>query len=297
MKLVDDVGLPEPILLALERDPYSRGDADISITGLLKPPMMRSLEKEYDPLIEEPASDRIFALLGKAVHAILEMAQLDGERYIQERRFFTEQEGWKISGQIDLIDLRESTLHDFKVCSHWVDVYGAKDEWEQQLNLYRLLCHREGIALDRLLIHAIFRDWSKRKAQSDPGYPQRQIKTIELPVWDLARAERFLVERIHAHKTMDDRLKTAITSGELLSHVCTATERWERSEQWAVKKDGRKSAVKLCDSRIEASNWIARNQKPGERLFVEHRPGEPIRCLGYCVVKKWCPFGRSLDGK
>src|SRR5690606_35614373 len=79
MKVVDDVGLPEPILRAIQNDPYSRGESDISVTGLIKPPLMRALEDYRADEIEEKASGRIYALLGKAVHAILEMAQLDDE--------------------------------------------------------------------------------------------------------------------------------------------------------------------------------------------------------------------------
>src|SRR3954463_10849323 len=38
MKLTNRLGLPEPIVAAVANDGYSRGDADISVTSLLKPP-------------------------------------------------------------------------------------------------------------------------------------------------------------------------------------------------------------------------------------------------------------------
>lgn len=298
MKVVDDVGLPEQILRAIANDPYDKGDAHISVTGLLKPPMLRALEAEYDALIEEPASGRIYALLGKAVHAILEMAQLDdGERYLRERRFFTEQAGWKISGQVDLIDQRERTLHDFKVCSRWVGTFGAKSEWESQLNLYRLLCHRAGIQVDKLLVHAIYRDWSLRDARTKPDYPKKQIETFSIPIWSEDSAELFLAERVDAHQEMELRLASSITDGELRNFVCSPEERWDRGEAYAVKHKGKpgQRAIRVLDSQLEAMNWISRHQKPGESLEIEKRSGTPVRCLDYCPVKKWCAFGKNLQ--
>lgn len=295
MRVVDDVGLPEQILRAIANDPYDRGDADISVTGLIKPPMMRALEKEYDALIEEPASGRIYALLGKAVHAILEMAQMSGsERYIQERRFFTEEGGMKISGQIDLIDLRERTLHDFKVCSRWVGIFGAKDEWEQQLNLYRLLAFRNGVQIDRLKIHAIYRDWSLRDAMTKEDYPKKQIETFDLPVWDIERTERFLISQVHKHLEAEAKLASSLSADELLPIVCTKDERWDRGDSYAIKHRGKKRAIRVLSSMSEATAWKNKNQRPGETLEIEHRPGNPTRCMHYCSVKKWCPFGSRL---
>lgn len=294
MKLVDDVGLPEAILRALERDPYNKGNADISVTGLLKPPFLRSLEAFYEPVIEEEASDRIYALLGKAVHAILEMAELtDRAKYLREERFFTEQEGWRISGQCDLIDLEARTLHDFKVCSRWVGIFGAKDEWEQQLNLYRLLARRNGVEVNTLKVHAIYRDWSKREAKSKRDYPQKQIETFDLPVWSYDQAEQFLAERVHLHKVMDDNLRTH-PEEEWLRFVCNAEERWDRGNKYAVKHRNKDRAIKLFDDRPAAESWKAANQRPGENLVVEFRNGESIRCASYCIVRHLCPFGRTV---
>lgn len=297
MKVVDDVGLPEQILRAIANDPYDKGDAHISVTGLIKPAMLRALESEYDALIEEKASGRIYALLGKAVHAILEMADLDGsERWLREMRFYTECGGWRISGQVDLIDQRQHTLHDFKVCSRWVGVFGAKAEWEQQLNMYRLLARRNGIQVDKLLVHAIYRDWSLRDARTKSDYPQKQIETFEIPIWTSESAQIFMENRVAEHQQMEQRLASSISDDELLQHACSKEERWDRGESYAVKHRGqpKKRAIRVLNTRADAMAWISRNQKPGESLEIEERSGNPVRCLDYCSVRQWCPFGKRL---
>jgi hypothetical protein len=298
LKLIDDVGIPEPIMRALERDPYNKGESDISVTGLLKPPIMRALESHYDEQLFENASGRIYALLGKAVHSILEMADLaDSNRYITERRFFIEKSGWKVSGQVDLIDLSDRTLHDFKVCSRWVGVFGAKEEWEQQLNMYRILAKANGVDVDSLKIHAIYRDWSKGDMRKKPDYPKKQIETFDLQVWNVDRAWSFLEERIALHQQADELLRTSISRDGLQSIVCTPEERWERGKGFAVVKSGRDKAIRVLESRAEAESWISRNRKEGERLMVEERIETPTRCLDYCSVKNYCPFGARLPNE
>jgi hypothetical protein len=53
---------------------------------------------------------------------------------------------------------------------------------------------------------------------------------------------------------------------------------------FAVKREGRKTAIKLFKS-IEEANELAEKEKG----YVETRKGEPKRCTGnYCGVNQWC---------
>ena len=59
-------------------------------------------------------------------------------------------------------------------------------------------------------------------------------------------------------------------------------------------KKGRKSALKLYDNKdmAEAITEIEQARaKPGEKFFIEERPTEPVRCLDWCPVQKFCDFG------
>jgi hypothetical protein len=68
---------------------------------------------------------------------------------------------------------------------------------------------------------------------------------------------------------------------------CTPDEQWRRPDKWAVMKPGRKSAVRLCDSKEEADAFIG--EKEGERTpYTELQPAQPLRCRMYCDVAPFC---------
>jgi hypothetical protein len=71
---------------------------------------------------------------------------------------------------------------------------------------------------------------------------------------------------------------------------CSPEERWERPSKFAVMKEGRQRAVKLYENESEAR---ARAQELGAGYFIEHRPGESVRCQNYCVCSGFCNFCRE----
>jgi hypothetical protein len=274
--LTNQSNLPSSIYRAVSNDPYNAGDSDITVTALIKPPHMRRLELLHKDEIVEDAADRIFSLLGSAVHTILERAAMD--HCIVEKRFWVERLGWKISGQVDLIDPTEGLLADFKVTSKFVVQGGIKPEHQQQLALNKLLAEENGITgIKRLEIVAVLRDWSKMKMMREKDYPKSQIAVIRSPIWPKEAAEAFLIERIKAHQDPNPPL-------------CTPEERWQRGEKFAVMKKGAKRAVKLYDDAKDAANHVATLPSGAK---VETRPSEPIRCAHYCNVAQFCSFGKQ----
>ena len=77
MKLTNYHGLPKPFFQAVLSDKYSRRNAHCSATGLIRPPRITILTQRHWEEIEEEISERIWSLLGKSVHVILQTAQLD----------------------------------------------------------------------------------------------------------------------------------------------------------------------------------------------------------------------------
>ena len=73
MKLTNKLGLPAALVAAVQRwaDKYNKGDADFSATGLLRPPLMSRLQRDHRDEITEDVIDRLYALQGQVVHAIL----------------------------------------------------------------------------------------------------------------------------------------------------------------------------------------------------------------------------------
>lgn len=66
---------------------------------------------------------------------------------------------------------------------------------------------------------------------------------------------------------------------------CSPEERWATSDQWALMKEGRKTAIKLYDTESEAQVALS---ACGPKHFVERRLGRDIRCADYCPVSKFC---------
>jgi len=275
MKLTNKNNLPHAIYNScLEQNKkYSKGDADYSVTGLLKPPTISRLTKEHYDELTEDCSERLWALSGSALHHILEMSA--DENTITEKRLFAEINGVKISGSIDVLE--NKTIQDYKYASVWESIYGIKPEKVEQLNIYYWLCYKNGIEVDSLELVFMFRDWQASKAEHDANYPQSQIAVIPVEIWSIEKIESFIIERI---KLQQDE-----------NYICTAEDRWRNGEKWAVMKLGRKSAIKLHDTVEEADRHL---QTLDDKHYIEHREGKDARCERYCPVRNFCPHNKML---
>jgi len=278
--ITNNAKMPAAIVAAVRNDPYSRGDADISCTTLIGPPMIRHLREQHADDIEEDAADRIWSLVGQAVHAVVERAAAPCE--LQEERLFATFEadgvGPKVvSGQFDLFDGR--VLTDLKVTSVWSVKAGIKAEWEAQLNVLAELLRCYGFEPRELQIVAIARDWRKNEAQRYDDYPARQVVTLPVPLWPRRQAVEYIHARLQAHYARDPE-------------PCTPDERWDKPDTWAVMRKGRKSAMRVLPSEEEAQRW--KEDNGGDSIV--HRPGASPRCEQYCEVAQWCPYGRQVLG-
>jgi hypothetical protein len=257
-------GLPDAIVRAVLNDPYQRGDSDFTVTQLLKPPQIAHLEGQHET--PEDVSERIWSLLGQAVHTVLERAA-HGSPAIFEQRFAmavtVDDRTYKVSGQVDHFEM--GCLTDYKITS--VYARGGKDEWEQQLNLLRLLLAANNREVARLQNVLILRDWRPKEALRE-DYPKSQVMALPIPLWSMERATAFLATRIREHVAATPR-------------PCTHEERWHQPDKWALMKKGRKTAIKLFEAPPDHVE-LAKDQ------FVEKRPGAFRRCESYCPVAAHC---------
>lgn len=281
MHITNSHNIPETLVSAIKNDPYHQ-DGHISVTSLIAPPRIRCLKARHDDAIQEDVTDRIWALLGQAVHGVLERAEVTDS--IQEKRLAAEIMGWKITGQADLWE-KPATLSDYKVTSTWAVIGNPKPEWITQLNIYGWLFRQHGYPVNELQIVAICRDWSKNQAmRSGNGYPQCQVKVVPIPLWSDADTLEYIQSRVALHQQAETLEDNALP-------LCTPEERWERPTKWAVMKKGRKSAVKLFDDEDGAKAMVKELGKPHS---VECRPGESVRCQGYCPVRDFCNQYREM---
>jgi hypothetical protein len=275
----------EAIVAAVANDSY-KGGGDISITGLTRPPQMRVLEKRHWNDLAEDVSDRLASLRGQVTHGILERAGIKNEW--SEKRIYAEVLGWKVSGQPDKfesIGVKDGTLIDYKAPTLSSFLFGfqrdkgLKPEWIAQGNAYRWLLHKNGVEVNKIIFKVILLEWSKRHAKVKKDYPSAPFLNYEVPVWTLEQTEAWVTERVKLHQA--DSFPP-----------CSPEERWEQPAKFAVKKHGRKNAVRggVHDSEANASEMAA---SLGEGHYIESRPGEAVRCEDYCRVKAFCPQYKS----
>ena len=283
MKITNHFNVPEPLVALARKEYYSKGKADYSVTEIMSPPRIQRLKRKHWDDMEQDVTDMLWSMLGSALHVVAERSEVID--HLNEERLFMEIDGVTLSGSIDLQQHVKGgvVLKDYKFTSVWA-VMNDKPEWEQQLNVYAWMVHKiKGVDIKGLQICAILRDWSTRKAQTESGYPQAQIQMVDIPVWSFDKTEKYVHERIELHKES----KVQADWDEELPE-CTDEERWMRTTTYAVKKEGRKSAVRVFDSEEDAVKLIEESEDK-KKLSIEVRNGEPVRCTGnYCGVNKWC---------
>ena len=294
MKVIDSHNLPSPIFEAIKDDPYSRGEkANISVTELNTPPLLRQLLARKGDEIEVEAIDLMWALDGKAMHHLLERgaAHLDPATHMVEHRFYHTIDGYTLSGQADMIYLKEKKLQDYKRVLASARKYGAKDDWVKQLNVYRWLAKvSENIDIDVLEVCAWYKDWSKEKLEHDANHPETPIEIFPIEVWPLATTERWVRERIRLHQEADivdlDKVQP-----------CTGEDKWERGTGFAIKNKFKDRALKIITSggRKAVNEWITLNVNTRDmaNIVVEDREGKPMRCQRYCAARFKCAFGKQ----
>lgn len=278
MKLTNKFGLPQPVVTALTRSEYSKGESNRSITQLIDAPRVRILRQENWDSMEEDVSEKLWAVLGTAAHKMFEDTADDW--HFTEERVFLEVDGWVVSGAIDVQRIEDDgvTIIDYKTTSVWSVILGKK-EWEHQLNCYASLVRRGNFTkVKGLKVIAILRDWKARDAEEKADYPKAPIIEIDVPMWSDEEQDKYLDSRVALHQQAEfDRL----TGTELPE--CSAEERWDKPDVWAVKKKGNKKAIKLYDNESDAIAALQEGQE------IEHRKGESTRCVGnWCRVNAWC---------
>jgi hypothetical protein len=280
MKLTNVHNLPETFVNVLRRPSYTKGGANISATELINSPRIVQLKRLNEEHLEEDVSDRIWAIFGTAIHAVLEHGKDDN--HLVEERLHAVLDGWSISGAIDLQIVEEGGIRvsDYKTVSVWA-VMNEKIEWEQQLNIYAWLVETvKQVPVTGLSIVAIIRDWSRRDATLKEEYPNAPVKEIEITVWPYEERTKFIQDRLRKHS---EALLAAETNEEL-PH-CSAEEVWEKPTVWAIKKVGGVRAKKVCYTEEEASDEL---EKAGKGYAIEVRQGGRTRCANYCPVRDFC---------
>jgi len=282
MQITNRHNLPEHIVQLAYRSTYSKGKAEYSVTELLSPPRIRRLREQHHENLTQDVSEMLWALMGSALHVVLERGTT--LNFLTEERLFLDINGTVISGQIDLQENTPSgvVITDHKFTSVW-SVMNGKSDWEAQLNVYRYLVEKvKNQKVHKLQILAFLRDWNRHEMK--PGYPPAQVHVVDIPIWDLDKTQQFIEARLDLH--MDSKLSHAWGDG---LPQCTSEDRWESETTYAVKREGRKTAIRVFKTLEEATELALK-----EKGYVETRNGEPKRCTGnWCGVAEFCDQYRA----
>ena len=199
MRITNRHNLPETFVNILRRPSYTKGGSNISATELINSPRIVQLKRLNEEHLEEDVADRIWAIFGTAIHAVLEHGK--DRNHLVEERLHAVLDGWSISGAIDLQVINEDGIHvsDYKTVSVW-SVMNEKVEWEQQLNIYAWLVETvKQTPVTGLSIVAIIRDWSRRESTLKEAYPNAPVKEIPITIWDYETRTEFIRARIQEH--------------------------------------------------------------------------------------------------
>jgi hypothetical protein len=244
MPYTNNLNLPGPIAAAVENDPYDNGGADYSASGLTKPTRIAILTARHAGEIVEDVSDRIWALFGSAVHAILERSGEGGERElrlfgaISIKYSFLMRKEVVVSGATDYVEHVPgigTRISDYKVVGEYTirktkeNPTGVKFEWEAQQNIYAQLRRMNSLPVDALQIVAILRDW-KESQTKNPEYHPHPVAVLPVPMWSPSRILGYMGERI-------EELEAVKVGGIPMPH-CSPQERWggRRCERYCPVK-------------------------------------------------------------
>ena len=286
MKYLNSHGLPQAYYNAVVRDDYVKY-ADVSVTALSGSPRQYWLQKRHEAELTEDVVNCVWRLFGKAIHYVLE--QNKDENSITEEKIKIDINGWSTGGTPDIFT--EEKISDIKTTSCWSIVFdSSKEEYIQQLNAYRYLLMRHGFdKINRIENIFILRDWHKSMVLKNPEMPKHAIEVVDQTndMWPYDESENYLVSRVKLFQSYehvpDDQLP-----------MCTEKERWQSLDRYALMKEGRKSAIKVCDSQEEAERLLAEKYKKADH--IEFRKGVDKKCQDYCSCAPFCDYYKKVYG-
>ena len=276
MNYTNELDLPQPFVEAVKSKHMLGGTCEAV------------LKRRHQSDVTEDVSSMLWAILGTAVHKVLESAQSGPEQH-QEQWLCVKVGDYELSGIFDLYDDATGTVTDWKVTSVYTVLFGDFEKWRKQTLAYCWMLRQKGHGAHRGQIVAMLRDHNMRKAKIERDYPPHPVFTIE---WDFTEEDFKAIESdIFAwfgevwHQEITD-------DNELVP--CIPEQRWHKPDKWAVMKDGRKRAVRVFEDEEQAVSLLNQLKESDQGHHIEFRQGEDTRCQSYCSVAQFCPYGQKF---
>ena len=278
MKITNRLNLPAGFVKACSPEKHNAQGCLSATTLIMGIKQILLMERHWDEL-EDDVSDRLWAIWGQAVHSLMEN---EGENDFTEQKMAYKVKGITVTGTIDSYDMKHGVIFDYKTAS--VNKVKFKDfkDWYLQGMIYAWLLSKNKFPVTKCRFIALLKDFSRTEAIRDYQYPKEPVYIFEFPVTlqALFKIEMFINDKINEYRRCFNLDDNAIPP-------CTPEERWERPPKFAVMKQGNKKALRLFDDK-NAAKQLA--EEKGSGHYVEHRPGESIRCQSFCLCNRFCNF-------
>jgi hypothetical protein len=182
--------------------------------------------------------------------------------------------------------MQNGIICDYKTASIWKVKFNDFDDWYNQGMIYAWLLAKNGFTVKKCRFIALLKDHSKSESIRDYQYPKNPVYVYEFDVTflNLLKIEKFIKDKVREYVRC-----SALEDKDI--PPCTPDERWDKATKYAVKKEGRKTAVRLLDDATDAETMAA---ELGKGHYVEKRLGESTKCLGYCLCCEHCNYYQSL---
>ena len=288
MIITNKLNMPDAFVKAIQN---SRHNADkcLSATTLLKGTKEIILTDRHFDEITIDASDEVWAVFGTAVHSILEHQEDDA---FKEESFSVDVLDYKVTGKVDRYDMKHETIEDWKTASVWKVIFQDFEDWKRQGLIYTWLLKQSGLNVRHIRFVALLKDFSKSEAKKKADYPQSPVYVYEFDPTpeDMTSIEVYIKDKVFDVSQNVEKADDDIPE-------CSPDQRWATPTKWAVMKEGRKTAVKVCESEEEAKAFIDDLEKEKDKHYVEERKGQDKKCSDYCTCCEFCSYFKSLKSE
>lgn len=292
MNYTNELGLPRPFVEAV-KSKHTYKPNRYSVTEVLGGTCEAVLKRRHQSEVTEDVSSMLWAILGTAVHKVLESSE-SGQEQHQEQwlcvKIDNDGERYELSGIPDLYDEATGTVTDWKVTSVWQVTFGDYEKWRKQLVYYCWMLRQKGHDAHSGHIVAMLRDHSQRKARTERDYPPHPVHTVG---WEFTDEDMEKAGTEVAEWFLEVKAQELLVDDELVP--CSPECRWHKPDTFAVVKDGNKRAARVLED-LDAASALCDQlaDKTGKPHHVEHRIGEDTKCDSYCSVAEFCPYVRRM---
>lgn len=287
MVITNKLNLPEAMVQACDISPHNK-DKCISATSLKKGVREFLLETRHWNELTDDVSDRIWAIFGTSVHALLERETPDS---FTEENFEEKIGNWTVTGRLDNYNMKTETIEDYKTASTWKVIFKDFDDWKSQGLIYSWLLSKNGLKAKKCRFIAMLKDFSKSKAKFDPSYPQSPVYIYEFDVTDkdLKETEEFIINKI-------DELEKSVNLPDNELPMCTKKERWTKEEFAVYKSEEDYKAGKRALKVFKADKTSMEDAEKMADTYIRDCGGYKVdrstdgKCTEYCSACEFCKY-------